>query len=135
MYDGLDKTRNEDLNTVLEIGCERNPAEQPTRRVTLFARLCQAFGLLSLFSGAICYIPSESDFGPLGSVSVLALLGSMALVLLIPLTLIAATVAALRIRVSKQRFRGVRQIWFGIGCALLGFAAACVWGKMEHGGW
>ena len=120
---------SEDLDTVLATGSERDPTAQSSRPVTLLARLCQVFGSLTLVLGVVCFIPDREgvDFGPLGSASLFVLIACFGQAVFVPLTAIAATIAALRIRFSKRQFRGWRQIWLGIGFGASGYALTCVW--------
>jgi hypothetical protein len=88
--------------------------------VTFLARVCQACGWFTVFSVALFFVPGEragtTPFDP----TVPELFSLLGLFVFCPLTVLAALVALIRIRLSHNRYKGGWQVGIGLGLAASG---------------
>lgn len=98
--------------------------------VTFLARLCQAFGGLTLISVALFFVPGERAGTTPFDVTVPEILSLLGLAAFVPLTVLSAIVALVRIRLSHSRYKGGWQVGIGLGLAASGVAvfALCACG-------
>lgn len=108
---------NDGLNELLEVGPEKHAETPSGPRVTLLARACQVFAVLSVVSALISFIPEEPS-GPIG-LTVSFVLSFLGLFLFGPLTFLAAAAALLRVWLSSGRFVGGVQVAASFGLLAL----------------
>lgn len=109
----------DNLHCLLGVPTEQHNGPQSVP-LTFLARLCQAFGGLTLFSVALFFVPSAragtTPFDP----TVPELLSLIGLVVFCPLTVLTALVALIRIRLSHNRYKGGWQVGMGLALAATG---------------
>jgi hypothetical protein len=108
----------DNLNRLFEVDAAERQVAPKAAGVTLFARFCQAFGWLTLFSAALFFVPGKragtTPFDP----TVPELFSLLGLVMFCPLTVLTALGALIRIRLTHNRYTGGGQVAVGLGLAV-----------------